>query len=197
MVVINVPGYVQEQPEVKYVGETPVIKVKVVDKQRRKNRATGEWESVYLDFVFECWDKDALYHAEKLTKGRNVIAVGTNPKKEEWIGNKGENRECLVYELVSVGYPYQERQTRSDGEGQAPQGRPAPTQQPATNQRYAQRAVAGTQIDAEPKPRGPSGPAGQQQQQQQQQPQRHEPRVNAETGAAASRFDRRNNRVNY
>lgn len=186
MVVINVPGFVSEQPEVRYVGESPVITVKVVDKQRRRNRETGEWETEFLNFKFECWGSDALFHAEKLTKGRNVIAVGTNPKKETWTGRTGDKREGLVYELVSVGYPYQERQGQqsSESNGQAPQGRPAPSQQPSKQPRYAQNANQAQRQNAEPQPRMPNGAGGQ------GHSQGPAPAVNAQSASVQNRFAR-------
>lgn len=157
MISITAIGYIFSQPEVHYVGEKPVIKFKVVDKQRRKNKA-GEFETHYESITFECWGDDALYYAEKLTKGREVEVIGINPKTEKWTGDDGKEFSNMVFKLLNANFPYREQ--REPREQQSRQGN-APQAQPR-QQRYATQSRnqgnAQQQHDAEPSPRGSNAP---------------------------------------
>jgi single-stranded DNA-binding protein len=186
-VVITVTGFISEQPEIRYSSE-PVIRFSVVDKQRRKKTGTDEWEWVYVPFNFELWGKDATYHAERMYKGREVVAVGVNPKISKWTDDGGNKHERMTFELASVSYPYNERASQSaKGNNEAPQSRSdqAPkgnAQQP--REQAAPRFARKANQSAEPAPR-------------QQQSADVPAKAVVPTGTGTSRFNRNVKREDY
>lgn len=191
MISVTATGFVRTDTEIHYVGDTPVIKFRVVDKQRVKNKVTGEYESHFESVTFECWGDDALYYAERLTKGRNVEAFGNRPRTEKWAGEGGQERSEMVFKLLHVGFPFQEPASQPvERQGNAPQGQPRQMpsqqrqqQQPRQAPRYAQRqqgqqANDSRQNDAEPKPYRPE--QSNQQREGGMQPSYQDPRVQSQ-----------------
>ena len=206
MISITVSGYIDKQPELKLGGQTPKIKFKVVDKQRVKNKSTGQYESRYESISFEAWGDEAKYYAEKLTKGRNVEVMGCSPKTEKW-GTGEKTFTDFVYKLVMVNFPFNESsQPSPDADrGNAPQGQPRQQQRYATPPQGGEQGQTQSQYAAEPTPQPVQrsyARTGHQQGQQQQQPERaarnapayHDPR-NVGNGAGGqqpgqNRFNR-------
>ena len=187
MISITVTGYIDKQPDVVIVGQTPKIKFKVVDKQRVKNRTTGEFEAHYESVSFECWGDDAQHYAERLTKGRDVEVMGHKPKTEKWESN-GVHYTDVVYKLLNINFPYREAKPQSPvaDKPNAPQAQAG--QAPRYASRQPNAGQAQNRNDAEPIPQSPqrsyarSGELQAQSQQAQQparsQPVYHDPRAN-------------------
>ncbi|WP_131326272.1 single-stranded DNA-binding protein [Comamonas thiooxydans] len=198
-------GYVDKQPELIYVGQTPKIKFKVVDKRSVKNKTTGEYEYHYETVSFECWGEDALRYAEKLTKGRPVEVVGHRPTTEKW-ESAGVTYSDFVYKALTVHFPYHDSRQQAQGsvQGNAPQAQPnsapryATRPQPSGNAQHQPNAEptarpahrsyerSGVNRNQEPQPS----------QAQRQQPAYHDPR-NAGQGQSGqqqghNRFNRGN-----
>lgn len=186
-VVITVTGFIPEQPEIRYSTE-PVIRFSVVDKQRRKKTGTDEWDWVYVPFYFELWGKDATYHAERMFKGREVVAVGVNPKISKWTDDVGQKHERMTFELASVSYPFTERASQSaKGNNEAPQSRSDQAQKGNASQPREQASpkyARQVRQSAEPAPR-------------QQQSAAVPSKAVEPTGTSNSRFNRQFKREDY
>lgn len=182
MISITVTGYIDKQPDVVIVGQTPKIKFKVVDKQRVKNRTTGEFEAHYESVSFECWGDDAQHYAERLTKGRVVEVMGHKPKTEKWESN-GVHYTDVVYKLLNINLPYREGKPQSEGADKpsAPQAPASQTPRYATRQQPLGQAQNHHEAEPIPKPAERSYARSVQQQgqnQQAQQPARPQPAYN-------------------
>ena len=187
MISITVTGYIDKQPDVVIVGQTPKIKFKVVDKQRVKNRTTGDFEAHYESVSFECWGEDALHYAERLTKGRDVEVMGHKPKTEKWESG-GVHYTEKVYKPLNINIPYREAKPQSPA-ADKPNAPQAPARQvPRYASRQPNAGQAQNHHDAEPIPQSSqrsyarSGQVPVQNQQAQQparsQPVYHDPRAN-------------------
>ena len=64
-------GFIGRKPELLLVGKNRRQKVEfdVIWERREKDRATGEWGSVYERATFVAWDDDAAQIAERFDKG--------------------------------------------------------------------------------------------------------------------------------
>ena len=81
----EVIGNLTDDPEMKYVGETPKTTFSVAVNEKR-----GERERVtYYDI--ECWDKLAQTVAEYMRKGRKVFVAG-RMQMDQWEDNEGTKR---------------------------------------------------------------------------------------------------------
>lgn len=152
MISITVTGYIDKQPDVVIVGQTPKIKFKVVDKQRVRNRTTGEYESHYESVSFECWGEDAQYFAERLTKGRDVEVMGHKPKTEKWESG-GVHYTDVVYKLLNINFPFREAQQQSSDADKPNAPQATARQAPRYASRQPSAGQAQNQHDAEPMPR--------------------------------------------
>lgn len=160
MIQIFATGFIAEQPEIKYVGDTPKLEFKVLDSRREKSGT--EYKTVWERVIFELWGDEALHHAERLTKGRNVEVCGHQITKSWTDANTGKTVYRTIYGVDRLTYVYKPSSSQSEQADNAPQERsantprhqPAPAQQrrPAPQQRsYGERTQA-AHADPEPKP---------------------------------------------
>lgn len=110
---VSIIGNLTRDPELKYIGETPVCKFGVAWNERRKNKQSGEYESIGNFFEIEAWN-GAEACARYLTKGRQV-AVDGELRYNSWTNESGEKRSKVFIRAQHVDFIV--GKDKADGDG--------------------------------------------------------------------------------
>ena len=99
---ITITGRLGGDADMKYTQSgKAVANFSVADDLRKKNDATGEWETVVTTWWrVALWGRDAENLADHLKKGARVIVVGTAHQRE--YEHNGEKRTSLDVNARSV-----------------------------------------------------------------------------------------------
>ena len=101
--VITVVGNLTKDPEVRMVGETPLLAITIASTPRTFNRQANEWQDGETLFL-ECaiWGDKAYEVAADAYRGTKVIAQ-VQLEARSWENRDGEKRTKLVGRVLEIG----------------------------------------------------------------------------------------------
>ncbi len=148
MISVFANGFIGRKPELLLVGTNRRQKVEfdVISERREKDRASGEWVSVYERATFVAWDEEAMQIAERFDKGTELTCVGTQ-RTSKWKPPDGPERTFVKYDLDRWEIIRRRPANVAEGGQQHQQRPPAPTGAGPQQSRSHQQDDAGRRHD--------------------------------------------------